>query len=106
MTDNGGPQVGSSARTLGVRPGTDIPVDQHGNIHPNTGGTGADCRTEYEYRTVSFDFDAAGQLAGERNHGGQYRYGYDAGGSLVSTAYPDGSRLLHCRYGSGHLLQS
>ncbi|QGU88102.1 RHS repeat-associated core domain-containing protein [Erwinia sp. J780] len=94
---------------------------------------GADCRTEYEYRpgslhirhagqaacraalsagqppeyrTVSFDFDAAGQLAGERNHGGQYRYGYDAGGSLVSTAYPDGSRLLHCRYGSGHLLQS
>jgi hypothetical protein len=32
------PEVGPSAKTLGVRPGTDIPVDAHGMVHPGTGG--------------------------------------------------------------------
>ena len=34
----GGPEVGPSARTLGARPGTDIPVDSAGTVHPSTGG--------------------------------------------------------------------
>jgi RHS repeat-associated protein len=39
MRDAGGvPEVGPSARTLGARPGTDIPVDSAGMVHPNTGG--------------------------------------------------------------------
>ena len=36
--DDGLPQVGSSARTLGARPGIDIPIDESGMVHPNTGG--------------------------------------------------------------------
>src|SRR5688572_29078754 len=39
MTPDGEkPQVGSTARTLGVRPGADIPVDSKGKVSPNTGG--------------------------------------------------------------------
>lgn len=39
MKDGGGaPATGPSARTLGARPGTDIPVDSAGMVHPNTGG--------------------------------------------------------------------
>ena len=39
MTQDGAsPQVGASPRTLGARPTSDIPVDVHGNVHPNTGG--------------------------------------------------------------------
>jgi RHS repeat-associated protein len=39
MTPEGSqPQVGETARTLGVRPGVDIPVDANGRVHPNTGG--------------------------------------------------------------------
>lgn len=39
MTENdGGTQVGDTARTLGVRPGVDIPVDADGMLHPNSGG--------------------------------------------------------------------
>ena len=36
--EKGEPKVGDSARTLGVRPNIDIPVDTNGNVHPNTGG--------------------------------------------------------------------
>ena len=36
--EKGEPKVGDSARTLGVRPNRDIPVDTNGNVHPNTGG--------------------------------------------------------------------
>lgn len=33
MTDNNGvPQVGNTARTLGVRPGVDIPIDADGMV--------------------------------------------------------------------------
>ena len=39
MRDGGGaPEVGPGARTLGARPGTDIPVDSAGMVHPSTGG--------------------------------------------------------------------
>lgn len=34
----GHPQVGQSARRLGVRPGTDIPVDDEDEVEPYTGG--------------------------------------------------------------------
>jgi hypothetical protein len=34
----GGPAIGPSARTLGVRPDIDIPVDPSGSVHPGTGG--------------------------------------------------------------------
>src|SRR5262245_48897386 len=33
----GGPAIGPTARTLGVRPGVDIPVTS-GQVQPNTGG--------------------------------------------------------------------
>ena len=32
------PKIGDSARTLGVRRGVDIPVDNNGIVYPNTGG--------------------------------------------------------------------
>lgn len=35
------PTLGSSARTLGVRPGIDIHVDHNGIVHPGTGGMSA-----------------------------------------------------------------
>jgi hypothetical protein len=35
---DGLPEVGSTARTLGVRPGTDIGVDGAGMVHSGTGG--------------------------------------------------------------------
>ena len=39
MKDGSGmPKVEASARGLGARPGTDIPVDADGLVHPNTGG--------------------------------------------------------------------
>jgi RHS repeat-associated protein len=36
--DGGVPEIGPSARTLGARPGTDIPVDSNGMVHPGSGG--------------------------------------------------------------------
>lgn len=36
--DRGGPLVGATARTLGVRPGTDIVVDGDGLVRPGTEG--------------------------------------------------------------------
>ena len=42
LTDGGKPKVGSESKMLGVRiapnPHADIPVDEHGNVHPETGG--------------------------------------------------------------------
>ena len=39
MLENSGmPQIGDSARGLGVRPGVDIPVDANGMVRPGTGG--------------------------------------------------------------------
>jgi hypothetical protein len=32
------PETGASARTLGARPGTDIPIDAIGDVSPRTGG--------------------------------------------------------------------
>lgn len=32
------PMVGDTSYRLGVRAGTDLPVDEHGNIRPGTGG--------------------------------------------------------------------
>ncbi|MEZ5096458.1 MAG: hypothetical protein R2731_10255 [Nocardioides sp.] len=34
----GTPELGSSAKTLGARPGIDIPVDEGGMVRPGTGG--------------------------------------------------------------------
>ncbi|AHG19542.1 hypothetical protein Z042_07915 [Chania multitudinisentens RB-25] len=59
-----------------------------------------------DYQTLSFLFDAFGQLTEEHNHHGQYRYEYDELGNLLKTAFPDKSELRHFYYGSGHLLQS
>lgn len=36
---DGSPELGSSAKTLGARPGIDIPVDEGGMVRPGTGGT-------------------------------------------------------------------
>jgi hypothetical protein len=36
--ENNLPQLGQSARELGVRPNVDIPIDAQGYIHPQTGG--------------------------------------------------------------------
>jgi hypothetical protein len=42
LADGGKPKVGSESKMLGVRiaptPRPDIPVDQAGNVHPDTGG--------------------------------------------------------------------
>jgi hypothetical protein len=35
---DGTPELGSSAKTLGARPGIDIPVDEGGMVRPGTGG--------------------------------------------------------------------
>ena len=37
-SDGGRPLVGSTGRSLGVRPIKDIPVDGKGNVRPDTGG--------------------------------------------------------------------
>jgi hypothetical protein len=37
-SDGESPEVGPSARSLGVRPGQDIPVAYDGSVHPKTGG--------------------------------------------------------------------
>ncbi len=39
--DDGTPEVGPSARSLGARPDVDIPVDCDGCVHPGTGGVSA-----------------------------------------------------------------
>ena len=36
--DGNYPMVGDASNRLGVRPGTDLPVDEHGNVRPGTGG--------------------------------------------------------------------
>jgi hypothetical protein len=36
--DDGYPDVGRTARTLGVRPGIDVPVDDAGQVEPGHGG--------------------------------------------------------------------
>jgi hypothetical protein len=36
--NNNFPQLGQSARELGVRPYKDIPIDAQGYVHPQTGG--------------------------------------------------------------------
>jgi RHS repeat-associated protein len=36
--DGGGPEVGDSAKHLGVRPGYDIPIDENGMVRPGTEG--------------------------------------------------------------------
>jgi hypothetical protein len=36
--NNNFPQLGQSARELGVRPNKDIPIDAQGYVHPQTGG--------------------------------------------------------------------
>jgi hypothetical protein len=37
-TEDGSPDLGSSASKLGARPGVDIPVDENGMVQPETGG--------------------------------------------------------------------
>ena len=37
-TDDGAPEIGPSAKTLGARPGIDIGVDENGMVRPGTGG--------------------------------------------------------------------
>ncbi len=41
------PENGATARTLGVRPNTDIPVDSKGMVNPNTGGMSVAPNTPY-----------------------------------------------------------
>ena len=36
--DSGIPKIEASARALGARPNTDIPIDENGMVHPNIGG--------------------------------------------------------------------
>jgi len=38
LGSDGLPELGESARTLGARPGTDIPLDENGVVVPGTGG--------------------------------------------------------------------
>ncbi|WP_413793244.1 MULTISPECIES: RHS repeat-associated core domain-containing protein [unclassified Pseudomonas] len=82
-----------------------------------------DGRTEYSYdpldrltavtftdlqgnaQTLSFVYDALGQLLAENSAGGSLQHHYDELGNLIQTQLPDGRWVNRLYYGSGHLHQ-
>ncbi|SDZ08983.1 RHS repeat-associated core domain-containing protein [Pseudomonas salomonii] len=88
-----------------------------------TGKVTADGRTDYTYDSVnqltvatftdtqgceqslSFTYDAVGQLLEEQSSAGSLRHHYDELGNLIQTQLPDGRHINRLYYGSGHLHQ-
>ncbi|MDP9783043.1 RHS repeat-associated core domain-containing protein [Pseudomonas fluorescens] len=82
-----------------------------------------DGRTEYTYdprdqltavtftdlqgnaQTLSFAYDALGQLLAENSAAGSLQHHYDELGNLIQTQLPDGRWVNRLYYGSGHLHQ-
>ncbi|WP_457970042.1 DUF6531 domain-containing protein [Pseudomonas sp. R4-84] len=82
-----------------------------------------DGRTEYRYdpldqltavtftdlqgnaQTLSFAYDALGQLLAENSAAGSLQHHYDELGNLIQTQLPDGRWVNRLYYGSGHLHQ-
>ncbi|OOG83509.1 type IV secretion protein Rhs [Pseudomonas sp. A25(2017)] len=82
-----------------------------------------DGRTEYSYdpldqltavtftdlqgnaQTLSFAYDALGQLLAENSAAGSLQHHYDELGNLIQTQLPDGRWVNRLYYGSGHLHQ-
>ncbi|MCD5995956.1 RHS domain-containing protein [Pseudomonas sp. CDFA 602] len=82
-----------------------------------------DGRTQYQYspvdqltevtfagrpgteQTLSFAYDALGQMLEEQSAAGSLKYHYDELGNLIQTQLPDGRWLNRLNYGSGHLHQ-
>ncbi|WP_339492608.1 DUF6531 domain-containing protein, partial [Pseudomonas rhizophila] len=82
-----------------------------------------DGRTEYTYdpldqltavtftdlqdnaQTLSFAYDATGQLLAENSAAGSLQHHYDELGNLIQTQLPDGRWVNRLYYGSGHLHQ-
>ncbi|MBV4464544.1 RHS domain-containing protein [Pseudomonas sp. SWRI79] len=56
-------------------------------------------------QTLSFAYDALGQLLEEQSAAGSLQYHYDELGNLIQTQLPDGRWLNRLYYGSGHLHQ-
>ncbi|WP_315866748.1 RHS repeat-associated core domain-containing protein [Pseudomonas sp. JV414] len=56
-------------------------------------------------QTLSFAYDALGQLLEEQSAAGSLHYHYDELGNLIQTQLPDGRWLNRLYYGSGHLHQ-
>ncbi|APC19413.1 type IV secretion protein Rhs (plasmid) [Pseudomonas frederiksbergensis] len=54
---------------------------------------------------LAFSYDAAGQLLSEDSSTGNLGYSYDELGNLTHLALPDGRKVNHLYYGSGHLHQ-
>ncbi|MNE00815.1 putative deoxyribonuclease RhsC [compost metagenome] len=54
---------------------------------------------------LAFAYDANGRLIEEHSAQGRLGYHYDTLGNLTSLALPDGRKLNHLYYGSGHLHQ-
>ncbi|WP_439852263.1 RHS repeat-associated core domain-containing protein [Pseudomonas syringae] len=58
-----------------------------------------------EEQSLSFTYDALGQLLEEQSAAGSLKYRYDELGNLSQTQLPDGRWLNQLYYGSGHLHQ-
>ncbi|MBU6956189.1 RHS domain-containing protein [Pseudomonas sp. CVAP len=56
-------------------------------------------------QTLSFAYDALGQLLTEQSASGSLHHHYDELGNLIQTQLPDGRWLNRLYYGSGHLHQ-
>ncbi|MFE8152802.1 RHS repeat-associated core domain-containing protein [Brenneria goodwinii] len=55
-------------------------------------------------QALTFDYDALGRLVGEQGEHGALAWTYDPLGNRTSVQLPDGRKLKHFYYGSGHLL--
>ncbi|WP_167335971.1 RHS repeat-associated core domain-containing protein [Pseudomonas parafulva] len=60
---------------------------------------------EGDQQSLAFSHDALGQLLSETTQAGRLAYTHDALGNLQTLTLPDGRRLNHLYYGSGHLHQ-
>ncbi|WP_082420913.1 MULTISPECIES: RHS repeat-associated core domain-containing protein [unclassified Pseudomonas] len=58
-----------------------------------------------EPKRLAFSHDALGQLLSETGEAGRLAYEHDELGNLQTLTLPDGRRLNHLYYGSGHLHQ-
>lgn len=63
----------------------------------------ASSREPIPYDQFQVAYDARGLLKKENNGTGEFNYNYDALGNLLETKLPDGRKLSHLYYGSGHL---
>ncbi|PWC09424.1 RHS repeat-associated core domain-containing protein [Brenneria corticis] len=70
-------------------------------LHPTLG---ENAWTREAEQTLAFDYDALGRLISEQGEHGALEWTYDALGNRTSVQLPDGRKLKHFYYGSGHLL--